>query len=297
MTRLVLIAVMGTATVAMMEVGDMVNDGVEGDTKQGDTMALAPVARIVATGLPDSWEAAITTLVAAREHMAGNILRYRYATGMLAMTVAEDRGKSDDERRLGNHTLHDIAVEIGEKDSTVYDCMRFRSRTSPEQLDHLISQGWAWRAACALVTVEDYKVREELQNRYEQGGFANSDAFKEEVRDQKEAANLCRSRKRVAKDKKAKRSFGGRYIKSRIAGFNTVSGVLKKDTIPQLLDGLNKFRERHQNLVPVTAANIATLISEVSGNVDVLLKLLADVRARLAKMKIPAVDVTADEEA
>ena len=287
---------MGTATVARMEVGGMVNDGVEGGKMQGDTMALVPVAKIVATGFPDNWEAAIGTLVAARDRMAGNILRYRYATGMLAMMVAEDRNKSEGESRLGNHTLNDIAFEIAEKKSTVYACMKFFSRTTPKQLELLIEKPWAWRAVAALVTVEDPNARRKLKADYESRKIGNSDRFKEAVREHNEEANLVRSKKRKQEGKK-KSSHGGRYTRSKIEGMKTVGNALLSRTIPEFLDGLQENRKERDHYAPVTAENIANLIVEVGGVVDELLRDLKMVRTEIDRLRLTQARTQAESEA
>ncbi len=248
-------------------------------------MELVPAAKML-EDLPYDWDTTVKALIEARDNLAGGILKYRWVTGKFALEVAAGRGKPEQDRRFGIHNFHDIAVELGESESTVRACMRFHAQTSPEQLEHMISEGWAWRAACALVTVEDPKARRRLQLDYEAGKYDNSDAFKEKVKATKEEANLVRSRKKVEKDKKAKPSFGGRNIRSQIAGFNTVSGALMRDAIPQLLEGLNRYRERHENLAPVTAEHIVDQIAAANDNVDVLFKRLGDVRAAIHKLGV-----------
>jgi len=283
--RVELIAVIGTATATEMEV-TLMEEG---------RMELVPVTRMIIEPMGD-WKTVIRRLVGVRDELAGGILRYRWATGKLAMAVSEERSKPEGERRFPGHTIQDVAVELGESDSTVYDSMKFAAQTTPDQLEHLIEKRWAWRAAAALVTVDDPKVRRRLQLDHEDKKYGNSDGFKEAVREANEEATLGRSKKKAEKSKKATTSGGGRYIRTWIERLNTVGGTFRKDTIPEFIRGLKKFRAQGADLAPVTAENLVALIATAKDNIDLLLKLLGDARVAIDKLGVLGAGAKAKSE-
>ena len=223
-----------------------------------------------------SWIKEITKLKKWRDQMSSDILRYRHATGVFAIAVAAERAKEEGYRKHGSHTLHDIAVEIAEVDTTVYACMKFASQTSPAQLAHMIERRWAWRAVAALVTVEDPKERKHLQGAYEKDEFPNSDAFKEAVHNHNDAA-------KASGERTEKRGGGAGSTATQVKGVSTVSTTFVSRTAPEFLAGITAFIKDAQAMSPRTAEIVTEHIKAAKALLPEMRQQLTQIEAAIKK--------------
>ncbi len=165
-----------------------------------------------------------------RRTMAGDLLQYRYDIGLLATRIADEKSKVTHERYYGSHTVADAARILEEAPATIYACLKFVKQIDRKQLEELKAKEWPWRAVSSLFTIDDQKVRKQLQADFEKGKFDTSDDFRIEVRKTNEA-----DRATGTKTETRGRGGSGGQAASMVNSCDTVGAQFVKRVVPEFI--------------------------------------------------------------
>lgn len=129
----------------------------------------------------DKFKQDIADLLNRRKTMVGNLLQWRHDIGKVASRITGDRSKALHERTYGAHVVEDVAGLLDETKEVIYACGHFAAKFSDKQLQAMQVKEWPWRGVLSLLTVEDEKMREKFQQRWEDGKYKNTDELKNAI--------------------------------------------------------------------------------------------------------------------
>lgn len=202
------------------------------------------------------WKLATSELLKRHSELMSRTLQYYYDVGKLADEVAASQGQGASGKgrfKYGQRTLAELAAAIDCSPSSVYNCLRFFRMTDKKKLDELQKNGWAFRNALQLTTVEDADVREKFQQDFQGGKYMKPDGTERDSEAFRQAVLKYNARQRAEGTRNDNR--GNKLtLLSPIKSAHAAVHKVVQEVLPDLLVSMKELGEAVDKIDPAKAA-------------------------------------------
>jgi len=218
----------------------------------------------------DRFKEAIAGLLDRKKNMVAEALQFRYDVGLVAKRLMDDSNKAKKERYYGSHTVANLALKLGDSESTLNLCLKFVSKIEPGELKQLQEKDWPWRCVTSLLSLEKPEDRKKFRTDWEAGVYAEtgSEGLKSDIAEHNQVARKTGERT----DNRGNRSPYLTPVKSA----ETIVTQAASTTLPEFVHTLKELAKHKGQIEEKKLGAIKEHVDGVSKLIPATRKLLDD---------------------